>query len=137
MEIKISTTTTIEEIKSWFSAQFQQLKIEFFLDEDHDGRFSSEDMIMDNNVEIGSIRETGSDGVLKISRKTTVSALERLFQESFGVNVEVFRRSGNLWLLTIATDNLSLSEQNELAAASLKKPIHESQIDYIDLNELE
>ena len=129
MEIQISNTTTIDEIKTWFSTKFQQLKIEFFLDDDHDGRFNSDEMIMDNDVEIGRIRESGSDGILKITRKTTVSTLEKLFQENFGVNVEVFRRAGTLWLLTTAIDNLTLSEQNELASESLS--------DYINFNDSE
>jgi hypothetical protein len=42
----------------------------------------------------------------------TVAELERLFVENFGLNAQVFRRSGTLWLQTSATDNWTLAEQN-------------------------
>ena len=35
------------------------------------------------------------------------------FKEIYDLNVQVFRRSGNIWLQTTATDHLSLSAQNE------------------------
>jgi hypothetical protein len=42
-----------------------------------------------------------------------VVELECLFEDQFGLFVQVFRRSGNLWLETTVTDSWSLQKQNE------------------------
>jgi hypothetical protein len=42
-----------------------------------------------------------------------VGAFEQLFHESFGLNVQVFRKSYGKWLQTWATDVWSLKEQNQ------------------------
>lgn len=41
-----------------------------------------------------------------------VSELEKLFKDKFKLAVQVFRKSGNLWLETTMTDNWSLLQQN-------------------------
>jgi hypothetical protein len=43
----------------------------------------------------------------------TVQELERVFQEELGLFIQVFRRSGKVWLETTATDNWTLFKQNE------------------------
>jgi hypothetical protein len=45
-----------------------------------------------------------------------VSKVEMGFQESFGISVQVFRKSGKVWLETSATDCWTLEEQNEQGA---------------------
>jgi hypothetical protein len=42
----------------------------------------------------------------------TVQELERVFQDELGLYVQVFRKSGKVWLETTATDNWSLYKQN-------------------------
>jgi hypothetical protein len=39
--------------------------------------------------------------------------LEKVFQDNLGLYVQVFRKSGKVWLETTATDNWSLFKQNE------------------------
>ncbi len=46
------------------------------------------------------------------ARDMSVSELEQLFLTKYGLNAQVFRRSGNLWLQTSATDHWTLAEQN-------------------------
>lgn len=56
-----------------------------------------------------------------------VAAFEQRLQEEHGLSVQVFRKSGEFWLETIQTDNLSLERQNEMgkaAGASLRFNIH-------------
>ena len=38
---------------------------------------------------------------------------EKIFKDQFSLAVQVFRRSGNLWLETTMTDNWTLRQQNE------------------------
>jgi hypothetical protein len=44
---------------------------------------------------------------------TSVQDLEQLIWDAFGLSVQVFRKSGNLWLETTVTDQWSLAYQNE------------------------
>ena len=41
-----------------------------------------------------------------------VNKLENIFKDQFNLAVQVFRKSGNLWLETTMTDNWTLQQQN-------------------------
>lgn len=45
----------------------------------------------------------------------TVSELEQHFADVYGLSVQVFRKSGEVWLETTTTDNWSLEKQNQEA----------------------
>jgi hypothetical protein len=61
------------------------------------------------------LKEVGlkKPGALRIEEEMTVGELEKEFLESFGMLVQVSRRSGTIWLETTMTDNWTLSRQNE------------------------
>ena len=44
-----------------------------------------------------------------------VAELENDFSGQFGLQVQVFRKSGEVWLQTTKTDNWTLIEQNQAA----------------------
>jgi hypothetical protein len=46
--------------------------------------------------------------------------LERLFENEYGLHLQVFRRSGNTWLETSVSDDLTLEEQEAKAESSLR-----------------
>ena len=56
--------------------------------------------------------------------------LERLFEEDCGLHVQVFRRSGKIWLETSRTDDLTLEQQEAKAKAG--DHIHTEPADPID-----
>jgi hypothetical protein len=43
----------------------------------------------------------------------TVSELEKLCDEQFGISIQVYRRSGTLWLETSMTDSWTIQQQND------------------------
>jgi len=43
----------------------------------------------------------------------TVAELEKMITEKYGMNVQVVRRSGNIWLETTMTDDWTLQQQND------------------------
>ena len=59
-----------------------------------------------------SKRNATKEGVAEISGDMTVLELENLFMNRFGLAAQVFRKSGNIWLETIRTDNWTLKQQN-------------------------
>lgn len=50
---------------------------------------------------------------VEILANMTVNELEQLFKTKFGLNIQIFRKSGNSWLETTVTDNWTLEKQNE------------------------
>lgn len=115
MKIEISDATTIKEIRNAFSEKFPYLRLDFFkTDEQSATPFDLAHRITDENVKMGDIRKRHNDGAIIISEDEKVLQLERIFIEKFGIAVQVFRRSGTIWMLTTSTDHMTLNEQNLL-----------------------
>ena len=53
------------------------------------------------------------EGELSISDSMTVGELEKVFLESFGLPIQISRKSGRIWLETTMTDNWTLKHQND------------------------
>ena len=51
-------------------------------------------------------------GTININGLMKVAELESAFFVTFGLAVQVFRKSGKVWLQTTATDDWTLEEQN-------------------------
>jgi hypothetical protein len=60
--------------------------------------------------------ENGKDRkgyIASIAQKKSVAELENAFEEYFGLSVQVYRKSGKMWLQSTITDDWTLKEQNE------------------------
>lgn len=123
MTIKISNEKTLYSLQADFNAMFPFLKIEFFRTPHKIGEGSSKHLIYDNNRFVRDCRVPTIEGDLVINEQMTVNELEEQFLNSFGLSVQVFRKSGNVWLETSATDSWTLRQQNE-EGAELSKQIN-------------
>ena len=108
----ITDSKTLKALKKEFTQKFPYLKIEFYKGKHVDGQASHVQKQIDDQMEIGKVRTIHSEGDLSISGNLKVSTFENRFWDQYGLNVQVFRRSGNLWLQTTTTDHWTLSEQN-------------------------
>ena len=113
MTIEVNDTLSIGELRKKFSSHFPFLKLEFFLRNDGGLPLASL-RITDDSILLGSIRRNHTEGELAISAHDTVHRLEHAFRNRFGLNVQVFRHSGNSWMLTTSTDNYTLERLNAL-----------------------
>lgn len=113
MIIHIADHLTISDIQRAFSGRFPFLKLEFFSKPHQNGKGSEKKYMRAQDSSLKDLRRIHSNGDLLINEEMTVGALENLFQENFGLYVQVFRRSGRLWLETTATDSWTLKTQNE------------------------
>lgn len=113
IEIEITKTKKTGTIKQIFNKAFPYLKIEFFNKAHSTGEPSSRNQLVQNNVNIGEINANMKEGLLSIDKSDKVSAFEQLFQQKFGLSVQVFRKQNNVWIETTKTDQLTLGEQNE------------------------
>lgn len=97
---------------------FPYLKLEFYSKHHDEGKGSPKRALLASDKTIGEARLIHNEGDLQVIDSMTVARFEQLFDEIYGLHVQVFRRSGNLWMQTTATDGWTLAEQNRKGGAS-------------------
>lgn len=112
----ISDDKTLKQVQSEFSGKFPNLKIEFYKDAHQAGEGSPARAMLDAEKTIAQVRNVHSEGDLSIDGHKLVKTLESDFLEKYGLNVQVFRKSCDLWLQTTSTDEWSLADQNRRGA---------------------
>jgi len=102
----------MKEIQAQFSALFPGLKIEFYRKHHDDFQGSKlEDQLHPDQI-LTDINTENGEGEINIYPDMTVLVLEQLFEERFGLFVQVFRKSKDIWLQTSVTDHWTLELQN-------------------------
>jgi len=120
--MRIADENKLSDIQNAFNSIFPHLQIRFYKKPhaDHEGSAAKEEW--PNTMNIGEIRSKQSAGELQISKDMKVEELEQLFEDRFGLHVQIFREStGGLWLQTTATDSWTLERQNQRAKELLLK----------------
>ncbi len=112
MEIIITDNKYIREVQEEFQKKFPYLKIEFFRNTSKNGSSTIKSQIIPGKMAVGMVRHTHADGALNIDGSRTVEEIENDFQNKFGLSVEIFRKSGNMWIETTLTHHWSLLRQN-------------------------
>ncbi len=115
MVLQIDKNMTLGEVQTAFNQLFPFLKIGFFLDRNKDNALTANEQIHNPKMTIASIRDMDYDGDMQIEATMTAKQLESTFLNIFGLDVQLFRRSGNGWLVTQNTDDWSLIQHNEKA----------------------
>ena len=116
----ITDSKTIKEIQKEFNNKFPFLKIEFYKESHLAKEGSPDSMKWDSDETIESIRKIHNSGNLSIKQDQKISTLETNFLEQYGLNAQVFYKSGNLWLQTTTTDEWTLKQQNDRAESFTK-----------------
>ena len=136
MKVLISRSMTIAEVQASFSEAFPYLKLVFFTKPHKAFKGSpAKYLVQDRNIKISALEKEPRDGELYLEAEMPVWQVERLFEQEFGLHVQVFRKSGNTWLETSVTDNLSLEQQDAKGKAS--ENVHFEFVDPIDYREQE
>ena len=110
--MKIDKSFNIKQIKEQFSSQFPYLKIELYSYEHEKNEGSSIDKQLKETVLLSELNPELSTAKVQIDPEMTVSNFEHLMQQDFGLNIQVFRKSNDLWLQTSSTDSWTLEKQN-------------------------
>lgn len=103
---------TINGLQKAFNQHFPFLKIEFMRDNIRKGSKDLKNLVISTNEVVSKIQQKVHTGEIAFSDSTTVNALERTFLDDYGLHVQVFRKSGNIWLVTTSTDDWTLEQQN-------------------------
>ena len=112
----IKDARTLKDIQEEFSDKFPFLRIEFFT---WIGK-TEEKQKLNPELTIGEVRTIHKEGEVSIHGNLKVRTLEANFRDIYGLSAQVFRLSGNIWLLTTSTDDWTLHEQNRKGGASAK-----------------
>ncbi|MCC6599044.1 MAG: hypothetical protein IT223_00045 [Crocinitomicaceae bacterium] len=113
MKITIDNKKTARAVQSEFSEKYPFLKIEFFSRRHKTGSGTEKKFLIDSNRVLGKVNTAGMVTELPVRDDMTVAELEKMFAEKCGLFIQVFRKSGRLWLETTATDQWTLAYQNE------------------------
>lgn len=111
-KITIGGNKQIAALQQEFNEAFPYLKIEFFNREHaRKGGSARQDMLSPDTV-LGQLQKVRAKGSILLKDSMTVSELEELFKDHFGLSVQVFRKSGRSWIETTVTDDWTLKDQN-------------------------
>jgi hypothetical protein len=114
MLLQISGERLLRDVQKDFNRAYPFLKIEFFKNDDVRKAHYPVQKQLSPSLKITDARyKNVFDGEVEVMDNMSVSDLENKFMDLFGLSIQVFRRSGNLWLETSMTDNWSLKQQNE------------------------
>ena len=106
----------LKELQEDFQKHFPFLKIEFYSSFHKPGEGSDKKKKLDSELTVGEVcKLSGNESSITINGSMKVSEFEKAFKDTFGLSVQVFRKSNNLWLQTTITDGWSLSKQNQSA----------------------
>ena len=113
MNIHLASDTTMGALQAQFNAFFPNLKLAFFSKPHDDFKSSAAKfLIQEKDKLLGALMDRlASPCEIDIQAHMKVMEVEKLFEEQFGLHVQVFRRSGKIWLETSKTDHLTLAEQ--------------------------
>ena len=117
MKLHINDNSSIAEIQKEFNSKFPYLKIELF-DKPHKlSEGSRKDSMIPQSKLLKECRKEHINEDLLIDPNMSVIELESIFMKHFGLNVQVFRKSGDIWIETTVTDQWTLKKQNDEAEA--------------------
>ena len=136
MNIRVIEDDILRNIQNDFSKQYPFLKLEFYKCSHPDGTGSPESERLSAQLPLEEATAFHCPGIIDVSPLRTVAAIEHDFLKLLGLSVQVFRRSGKLWIETTGTDHWSLQEQNAKGREySLPyKPDAPTDFDLIDFN---
>jgi hypothetical protein len=122
MEIHFNPETTIEEVQHQFTLSFPHLKLGFFKDLNQDQILTADELIKNEKVRFSELTEKSASGSFHFDSAKTILEFEKSVLDEFGLQLQVFRKSGSTWLVTTNTDSKTFAEQ-EAMALEMNRPI--------------
>lgn len=112
MQLNIAGTRLLCELQNDFNKNYPYLKLEFFRPSPAKFLQATSKNMLQHSLTIQQARRLQHDGWLEIHDSMKVSELENTLRQSYGLNAQIFRKSGNVWLETTMSDDWTLKQQN-------------------------
>lgn len=116
MDLTIKPNMTIAEVQEQFTARYPHLKLEFYSKAHNPQEGTPDRFKLDADNTIDEVTGERVVGEVSLHGNMKTETLEETFENELGLYVQVFRKSGNLWLQTTKTDSWTLAEQERSAA---------------------
>ena len=108
--MKLTKKSTVQDIFDQFNAQFPYLHLEFY---DHDNEVDhTPDHQVSHNTLLEDLNPELVDTIFAVDPEMTVADFEKMMEDNYHLNIQVFRKSSDIWLQTSATDHWTLEKQN-------------------------
>lgn len=108
----IEAGMSISTVQHAFNEAFPFLKLEFFRKPHRPKGASEKKHLLKPDGILRARSKSRKKTFVQVTEEMTVSELEQLFLEYFGISAQVFRKSGRSWLETTFTDDWTLQKQN-------------------------
>ena len=131
MTLQILKGRTVGELQHDFNQAYPYLKVDIIKEINGSGGPVIKQRLT-RNVSLSAAGKL-KEGSLELNDSMTVGQLERTFREHFGINVQVSRKSGPVWLETTVTDTWTLRQQNEHGrelSVPVKNALPEERVDW-------
>ncbi len=112
MIIKIDNESQVSDIQRQFTARYPFLKIQFH--KKHNGyKHTGREESASPGELFRNLCSSSKTGCVDINNKRSIADVENDFKREYGVDAEILRQSGTLWIETSLTDDWSLEKQNK------------------------
>ncbi len=111
MNLYINNKSRIYTIQEQFNAYYPFLKLEFFPEHIDENIFSKQEMLTSGEF-VKNILTNNNKTIIDVDGTRTVAEVENDLKRQFGLPVQIFRLSGNVWIETTLTDDWTLEKQN-------------------------
>lgn len=112
MRLSIAHNIIIDDLQKTFQENFPHLSIRFVKTQLAGTSSASIKKLCNTSSPLGKEIMLKKEGEINISNDTTVDELIHEFREDYGIPVQLFRKSGNLWIEITLTSNYTLLQQN-------------------------
>lgn len=114
MDLQITPEISLEQIKTEFRKRFKNLDIAFFSEPHAPGEGSESVNRIPDQLSAGDAGDIRKKGTLSLNGLSVTADVEKGFREQFGLNAQILRKSGNVWLQSITSDHKTLAELNAM-----------------------
>ena len=127
MKLNLKFSTSIGELQEQFASEYPYLKLNFYSSNKPLTRYRGHLWPGLSLLQAGLKKEAS----IVIDDNMTVQQLEFLFRKELGLNMQLSRKSGILWLETTMSDSWTLTQQNE-HGKELSQPLDVSYFSEVD-----
>ncbi len=125
MEIYIDDQSTVKSVQEDFTKTYPYLQLKFY----REFPVNPTSGVWPKATCIKDIIPVERPVRIDVSSAVTTAEAEKSFHKTAGLSVQIFRRSGELWLQTTSTDDWTLEKQNEEGWQSTIR-VKEEKIDF-------
>lgn len=135
--MKIANNRTVADLRADFNKVFPYLNIEFYSTPHKLQELLPKDKLIRHDAALKQCRKTNTESEITLNPEWTVAQFEQTMWEQFDLSVQVFRKSGALWIETSLTDKWTLRQQNFEGEQMSANQSTQSNIDLYDRDQAE